>query len=91
MRKQGGCFVRTIEAIRSPHGIEAQIEIIDNEIPTGALIAVQVKSGKSYFSENTNTSFVFRTGDKHIEYWSRHSLPVILVIYDPDEDTLYWE
>lgn len=72
-------------------GIDAQVEIVEEGVPTGNLIAIQIKSGKSYFSEQTDTAFVFRTDDKHIEYWSKHSLPVILVLYNPESDTLYWE
>ena len=28
---------------------------------------------------------------RHIEYWFRHSLPVILILYNPEEDLCYWE
>jgi len=73
------------------YGIDAQVEIVIDNKATGALIAIQVKSGKSYFSESTETAFIYRTDDKHIDYWIKHCLPVIVVLYDPDQDILYWE
>lgn len=76
-----------------PHdyGIDAQVEIVSEGKPTGDLIAIQVKSGPSYFSDETDTEIIYRTDDKHIEYWSRHSLPVIIVLYHPERDNCYWE
>lgn len=73
------------------HGIDAQVEIVKNGKPTGDLIAIQIKSGTSYLSERTNNHIVFRTDDNHIQYWFGHSLPVILILYDPQEDACYWE
>lgn len=72
-------------------GIDAHVEITSENYPTGELIAIQIKSGMSFFSEENEHSYVFRTEDKHIEYWSNHTLPVILVLYNPDEDVLYWQ
>lgn len=43
------------------YGIDAQVEIVINGVPTGKLIAIQIKSGKSYFSENTDTDIIYRT------------------------------
>ena len=36
------------------YGIDAQIEIVDGSGATGNLIAIQVKSGSSYFSESNH-------------------------------------
>lgn len=72
-------------------GIDAHVEIVKESYPTGDLIAIQIKSGMSFFSEETEESYIFRTKDKHICYWSNHSLPVILVLYNTDDDLLYWQ
>lgn len=72
-------------------GIDAHVEIIDGNYPTGDLIGIQIKSGKSFFSEEDDNSYVFRTQDKHIGYWTKHSLPVILVLYHPDKKQLFWQ
>ena len=73
------------------HGIDAQVEIVEDGRPTGELIAIQIKSGSSYFSEQTKSDVVYRADDAHIQYWSRHALPVIIVLYDPEADALLWE
>lgn len=58
-------------------GIDAHVEITSEDYPTGELIAMQIKSGMSFFSQESANSYVFRTEGKHIEYWSNHTLPVI--------------
>lgn len=73
------------------HGIDAQVEIIKNDVMTGDLIAIQIKSGSSFFKEETSDAYVFRTDKRHITYWCAYAIPVIIVLYDPDSDILYWE
>lgn len=72
------------------YGIDAQIEIVENKCATGKLIAVQIKSGNSYFKELTPNSIIYRGKRKHYDYWLNHSLPVIIVLYDPEKDKCYW-
>lgn len=73
------------------YGIDGQVEVVESNQPTGNLIALQIKSGKSYFSESNEHGVVFRTDDAHIDYWFRHALPIILVLYDPVRDMCIWE
>jgi hypothetical protein len=79
------------EQLFDDYGIDAQVEIADGHNALGALIGIQIKSGASYFSEQTDRSIIFRSNDKHTKYWLRHLLPVIIVLYDDEGDTLYWE
>jgi len=72
------------------YGIDAQIETMENGYATGKLIAVQIKSGESFFSETTSESIIYRGERKHYDYWLNHSLPVIIVLYNPANDTCYW-
>ncbi len=72
------------------HGIDLHVEIVENGKPTGMLYAIQIKSGKSYFQEFTEQTIVFRGENKHLTYWLDYSLPVILVLYNPENDNLYW-
>ena len=74
----------------SDHGIDFQVEIVEDEKATGMLYAIQIKSGKSYFKESNETTIVFRGEKKHLSYWIDYSLPVILVLYDPEDNNLYW-
>jgi hypothetical protein len=71
-------------------GIDAQVEVVTDNQPTGRLIAMQVKSGASYFAERTRHSIVFRPSAKHARYWIKHSLPVIVVLFEPTSKKLYW-
>lgn len=51
------------------YGIDAQIETMENGCATGKLIAVQIKSGESYFNEITNDYIIYRGERKHYEYF----------------------
>jgi hypothetical protein len=77
----------------SDYGIDAHIEITEgrSDKPTGKLIALQIKSGKSYLREKTKDAYVFRGSPRHLEYWLKHSLPVIVVLYDPGNCKAYWQ
>lgn len=79
------------EQFTHDYGIDAQVEIVRDGQPTGALIGIQIKSGESYFKEETVTAYIYRTDDRHVSYWSQHVLPVILVLYSPGRDECYWQ
>lgn len=79
------------EQLTHDFGIDAHVEIVEDQRPTGKLIALQIKSGTSFFKEETTDSYVFRTDDKHIAYWVSHSMPVVLVLYNPDTTTGHWQ
>ena len=78
-------------------GIDGFVEItrvslnLKDLIPTGKLIGVQVKSGKSFFKEVKDDHFVFRGSKKHLQYWLNHSIPFVLIIYDKETHSAYWE
>lgn len=65
------------------YGIDAQIEVTNREHPTGKMIAVQIKSGASYFVSTTEDGSIFRFDEKHKKYWLGHALPVIVLLYHP--------
>ncbi len=71
-------------------GIDGQIEIVRAGRPTGQLIGVQVKSGASYFKNADARTVPFYLNDEHWEYWKAHSLPVILVLHNPDTGITIW-
>ena len=79
------------EQLKADMGIDAQVEICEDGKPLGRLIALQIKSGKSWFEEGTTEGFVFRGSPIHLEYWLQHSLPVILVLYNPETEQAYWQ
>lgn len=72
-------------------GIDGQIEYVSPEgFATGRMIAVQVKSGSSFFKES-NGDWVFHPEEKHRFYWERFPLPVLIVIHNPDTNLSYWQ
>lgn len=73
------------------YGIDAIIEAREGNYLSGRLIAVQIKSGESYFSEAKNNYIVFRGDGKHYNYWMDYSLPVIIVLYSPSSEECIWE
>jgi hypothetical protein len=69
-------------------GIDALIELVQNEKPTGNFIATQIKSGSSYFDKKENLCKI--PIGNHREYWARYSLPVYGIVYIPEFDSAYW-
>jgi|SRR5450755_1209115 len=73
------------------YGIDAHVEIVSDERPTGKLIALQIKAGPSFFAEESRDAFIFRTDDKHIAYWVGHSMPVVIILYNPETKQAFWQ
>lgn len=72
------------------HGIDAEIEITKDGEATGQLISVQVKCGPSQFVEANEERIIFRFKKRHYDYWTQHSLPVIVVLVDPVAEICFW-
>lgn len=84
----GGVIFR--ETSNTDVGIDAQIELIDsNGGATGKLAGIQIKSGDSFVDVATRT-FTLRAEQKHFEYWTRYTLPVIGVAYSPSLNKAVW-
>lgn len=75
----------------SDYGIDAIIETRNKDYLSGKMIAVQIKSGDSFFKEKEDDCIVFRGNIKHYNYWLNHSLPVIIVLYNPSTGECIWE
>jgi hypothetical protein len=72
-------------------GIDGQLEYVTREgNATGRLVAVQVKSGESYFRHEEEDCWRFYPEEKHRLYWERFPIPVILVLCRPTTDQLAW-
>jgi hypothetical protein len=76
------------EQLVADMGIDAQIELVDGT-PTGKLIAVQIKTGASHFHE-TGCGYTYYGDGVHLDYWSGHSLPIILVAHLPETEETFW-
>jgi hypothetical protein len=73
------------------HGIDAQAEVVASGEVTGQLLALQIKSGPSWFKSSTGAGWWFRPDEAHVRYWLNHSLPVAVVLHDPSAGVAYWE
>ncbi|AGB71791.1 MULTISPECIES: DUF4365 domain-containing protein [Rhizobium] len=80
------CFLDMGWIFRRQHesdfGIDAQVEVVGDGRPTGQLIALQIKSGSSYFRKK-GENIVFPLKPRHLSYWLGHSLPVFIVLHNP--------
>lgn len=73
------------------YGIDAHIEVVEGEILTGKLIALQIKTGPSWFRESNSQGYTFRGDNEHLSYWIKHSLPVLIVLHNIDKKISYWQ
>ena len=73
-------------------GIDAHMELTE---PTGEpkqLLALQIKSGTSWFKEKKDDYIIFRDiNERQYNYWTMNSLPCIVVLYNPDDNTCIWQ
>jgi hypothetical protein len=74
-------------------GIDAQVEIYEHGRATGKLIALQIKSGPSYFKRiNIRTGMLtYYIDESHLRYWVDHSLPVFLILENPESGLILWQ
>ena len=73
------------------YGIDHHAEMIEEELASGRLLALQVKTGDSYFVEQDSTGVIFRADSDHIDYWLNHSLPVVICLCDLAKAEVYWQ
>ncbi len=85
--ESGGSLFIKIEQ-ENDLGIDALLEFIRDETPLNKQIAVQVKSGATYYSADAEEC-AFPTGN-HRTYWSSHPLPVFGIVYVPARRAAFW-
>lgn len=56
------------------------------------LLALQIKSGASWFNEEKDGCIIFRNiNERQYNYWNTNSLPCIVVLYNPNDNTCIWQ
>ncbi|MGW0485374.1 DUF4365 domain-containing protein [Nonomuraea sp. NPDC003214] len=73
------------------YGIDAHAEVVDHDLVRGRLLAIQIKSGESWFREPAPDGWWFRPDAEHVRYWLNHSLPVVVVLYHPKTKLCHWQ
>ena len=71
-------------------GIDALLEEVISENPTGKFLAAQIKTGLGNFHVNEKhlTLYISKV---HYHYWLNLDLPIILIAHLPDTDETLWE
>ncbi|MEG3088535.1 DUF4365 domain-containing protein [Sphingomonas sp. PB4P5] len=81
-----GCLFKEIN-LQHDFGHDATIVlVIDNQVQPRE-IALQIKSGSSY---NSDAGCHLPATADHIDFWARHDLTTLGVVYDPAEEAAYW-
>jgi len=81
-----GCLFKEVN-LQHDFGHDATIVIVvDGEVQPRE-VALQVKSGRSY---NKKGACQLPATAGHIDFWARHDLITLGVVYDPDQDTAHW-
>jgi hypothetical protein len=57
---------------------------------TGQSVAIQIKHGSSYLSQQTESHIVFNGDLKHLNYYHNISMPLLVIISDPNGHA-YWK
>jgi hypothetical protein len=78
-------------------GLDGEIEVVvpksDGEgyQTTGGILKVQAKSGHRYVVRNTLQGFSTPVDKSDLELWNACNYPVLLIVYHPTDDKLYWK
>jgi hypothetical protein len=75
----------------SDFGIDAHAELRAGDRGTGEILGIQIKSGASYFRETAgDKGWWLRPDPRHVEYWLKHVLPVVIALVNVDENRVFW-
>lgn len=71
-------------------GVDGFADVVTDEgHVTGQCVAVQVKHGRSYFRQETDTHITFNGELKHLNYYHHIAVPVLIILSDP-KGYIYW-
>jgi hypothetical protein len=82
-----GSLFHKVEA-ENDLGIDGLIELVRDENPLNRQVAVQVKSGSSYYSASGEECLI--QIESHRNYWLNYPLPVVGIVYVPALEGAYW-
>ncbi len=73
-------------------GIDAHMELTDESGRVRQLLALQIKSGESWFKNKKKDYVVFsKITKRQYNYWTTNSLPCIVVLYNPNSNICIWQ
>ncbi|WP_157597746.1 MULTISPECIES: DUF4365 domain-containing protein [unclassified Rhizobacter] len=69
-------------------GVDAELEILDDQgVSRGDIVKVQIKTMQP---EKTKPELAIYVDERHIDYWQRFCLPVIVCCVDLSQEKVYW-
>jgi hypothetical protein len=89
------CIFREIN--KDDYGLDGEIEVVvpksdgNGYETTGGIIKVQAKSGGKYVVRDSKNSFSTPVEKTDLEGWHKSTFPVLLIVYHPADDKLYWK
>jgi hypothetical protein len=73
-------------------GIDAHMELIESSGETKQLLALQIKTGASWFEEEKEGCIIFRDiNERQYNYWTMNPLPCNVVLYNHEKDMCIWQ
>ena len=73
-------------------GIDAYMELTQSTGEVKQLLALQIKTGLSYFKNKKNGYAILRNiKERQYKYWTTNSLPCIVVLYNPNSKMCIWQ
>lgn len=84
--ENAGCFFKEVGLLYDVGHDASVVLVVDNHVHAKE-IALQIKSGSSYVKSDQCR---FPASLAHLEYWAKHDLLTLGVVYDPDEQVAYW-
>ncbi len=73
-------------------GIDAYMEFVESSGKSKQLLALQIKSGPSWFKTKKDGYIIFRDiNQRQYNYWTMNPLPCIVVLYNPEDNLCIWQ
>jgi len=87
------CIYR--ETSQDDFGIDGTIEMTvpasdGQRLTKGGIVNFQSKAGKKYVVADSKESFSTSIRMQDLEYWTTSNVPVIFIVYHPDDKCLYY-
>lgn len=71
-------------------GIDGLAEENDGGFFTGRVVRLMFKAGRTFFSNPDAGGWLYRGANAELSYWLSCSLPVVLLVHNPDRGFTYW-
>lgn len=72
------------------YGIDGFVDYVVEGQVTGGTVAVQIKCGESYFTNETVDGYWHEDSFEHLNYYLNHPAPVFIFLVNPKTEAVYW-